>query len=120
MPVENPLSCPAAEVAMMWSVMAVLDPGGVVSPSALFPITERSTMTDNQVCLRPATELAEMIRSRELSSRELLELYLARVERINPAVNAVVTFDRDAAFNAAARADERTAGGGSLGRCTGC
>ena len=72
-------------------------------------------MTDDQVCLRPATELAEMIRSRELSSRELLELCLARVERINPAVNAVVTLDRDAAFIAAAQADERTARGGSLG-----
>jgi amidase len=72
-------------------------------------------MTDDQVCLRPATELAEMIRSRELSSRELLELCLARVERINPTVNAVVTLDREAAFSAAARADERTAGGGPLG-----
>ena len=74
-----------------------------------------SMMTDDQVCLRPATELAEMIRSRELSSRELLELCLARVERINPAVNAVVTLDRDAAFAAAAQADERTARGGALG-----
>src|SRR5215469_8781526 len=72
-------------------------------------------MTDDQVCLRPATELAEMIRSRELSSRELLELCLARVERINPAVNAVVTLDREAAFTAAARADERSAGGAPLG-----
>ena len=34
-------------------------------------------MTDDQVCLRSATELAAMIRSRELSSRELLELFLA-------------------------------------------
>lgn len=72
-------------------------------------------MTDDQVCLRPATELAEMIRRREVSSREPLELCLARVERINPAVNAVVTLDREAALAAAARADERTAGGGPLG-----
>ena len=71
-------------------------------------------MTD-QVCLRPATEMAEIVRSRELSSRELLGLCLARVERINPAVNAVVTLDRDAAFIAAAQADERTARGGRLG-----
>ncbi len=72
-------------------------------------------MTDDQVCLRPATELAGMIRRRELSSRELLELCLARVDRINPAVNAVVTQDREAAFGAAARADEQTAAGGPLG-----
>ena|ERR1700758_4329342 len=72
-------------------------------------------MTDDRVCLRPAAELAEMIRRRELSSRELLELFLARVDRINPAVNAVVTLDREAAFTAAARADEQTAAGGPLG-----
>src|ERR1700748_3144789 len=72
-------------------------------------------MTDDQVCLRRATELAGMIRRRELSSRELLELCLARVDRINPAVNAVVTQDREAAYGAAARADEQTAAGGPLG-----
>ena len=40
-----------------------------------------------------ATRQAEAIRSKELSSRELLDAFAARIERLNPAVNAVVTLD---------------------------
>jgi hypothetical protein len=39
--------------------------------------------------LRPAVELAGAIRSRELSSVELLDHYLDRVDRLNPAINAL-------------------------------
>ena len=51
-------------------------------------------MTD--IAFRPAHALAAAIRRRELSSRELLDHYLARVERLNPPLNAVVTLDVDA------------------------
>ncbi|HEX5192990.1 MAG TPA: amidase family protein [Solirubrobacteraceae bacterium] len=61
-----------------------------------------------------ATRLAAAIRSREISSRELLELELERVKEQNPRVNAVVTIDEDGAGAAARRADELTARGGSL------
>ena len=47
------------------------------------------TMPD--IALRPAHVLAEAIRRRDISSRELLEDYLARVERLNGPLNAVVT-----------------------------
>ena len=40
-----------------------------------------------------ALELAHKIRKKEISSRELLDHYLARVERLNPRINAVVTLD---------------------------
>jgi amidase len=40
------------------------------------------------IALRPAHQLAEAIRRREFSSRELLEHYLARVERLNAPLNA--------------------------------
>ena len=39
----------------------------------------------------PAVDLARMIRSRELSAAELLAAVLARIEAVNPAVNAIVT-----------------------------
>jgi amidase len=40
-----------------------------------------------------ATELADLICKRKISSRELLEQYLAQVERTNPKLNAIITFD---------------------------
>ncbi|HXI62925.1 MAG TPA: amidase family protein [Gemmatimonadales bacterium] len=42
---------------------------------------------------RSASELARLVRSREISPVEIVEDCLARVERFNPAVNAVVTLN---------------------------
>lgn len=42
---------------------------------------------------RSASELARLVRSREVSPVEIVEDCLARVERFNPAVNAVVTLN---------------------------
>jgi amidase len=62
-----------------------------------------------------AGDLAEVIRSRKISSRELLDLLLQRIDAINPSVNAVVTLDTDRAMETARAADEMTARGESLG-----
>jgi amidase len=54
---------------------------------------------------KSATELAAMVRAKEVSSRELLDGYLDRIERLNPAINAVVTLDVERARAAADAAD---------------
>jgi amidase len=54
---------------------------------------------------------ATAIRERRIASRELLDEYLSRIERINPGLNAVVTLDSDRAREAAARSDEASAVG---------
>ena len=71
-------------------------------------------MSDD-LCFTPATRLAAMIRAREVSARELLEAHLERIERVNPAVNAIVTLDVDGARARAAEADEQTASGQQTG-----
>jgi amidase len=54
------------------------------------------TTTDTELALQSATELTAALRSRQVSSRELLSHYLERIDRLNPAVNAVVTLDETA------------------------
>lgn len=70
---------------------------------------------DDDVCFRPATELAAMLRAREISAREVLEAHLQRIDRVNPAVNALVTLDPDGARAAADAADAALAAGRDVG-----
>ncbi|MGA9286060.1 MAG: amidase [Solirubrobacteraceae bacterium] len=67
-------------------------------------------MTDSDLMFRPATELAAMVRSGEVSSRELVEISLARIEELNPKLNAFVQIDAERALATAeqiAPGDER-------------
>jgi amidase len=52
-----------------------------------------------------ASELAAGIRARRFSSRELVDACLARIEAVNPRVNAIVTLDAEGARAAADAAD---------------
>ncbi|MCP5373247.1 MAG: amidase [Hyphomicrobiales bacterium] len=63
----------------------------------------------------PAQELARRVRDRETTARDLLEMYLDRVARLNPAVNAVVELRADAARAEADAADAELAGAGPRG-----
>jgi amidase len=65
----------------------------------------------NDLCFTSATELAAMIRSKKVSAREVMQAHLAQIERVNPAVNAVVTLVADRAMADAAAADEELARG---------
>jgi len=67
------------------------------------------------LCATTAVDLARMIRSRELSAAELLEAVLARVEAVNPSVNAIVTLAVEQARDAAADLDARAARGSFAG-----
>ena len=62
-----------------------------------------------------AATLARRIRDREIGAEELLDGYLDRVAAYNPAVNAVVVLDVEAARLAAKAADAAVAKGEALG-----
>ncbi|MBS1216180.1 MAG: Amidase [Proteobacteria bacterium] len=62
-----------------------------------------------------AAEIVRRIRAREVSVAEVMEAHIAQIERVNPAVNAVVTFDPDGARAAAKQADARLARGEAQG-----
>jgi amidase len=67
----------------------------------------------NELCNRSALELAAMIRSKEVSSREVVDAHLARIEAVNPTVNAITIVLADQA-RAAADAADRTEPAGPL------
>jgi amidase len=67
------------------------------------------------LCLEPAHRLAAQLRERRITAVELLERYRARVERLNPALNAIIATDFDAALARAREADAATARGESWG-----
>ncbi|MCP4005816.1 MAG: hypothetical protein GY725_16620 [bacterium] len=60
---------------------------------------------------RNASELAGMIASGDVSSREVVEAHLERIDDVNPHVNAVTVVLRESALAAADRADASTANG---------
>src|SRR5258706_9010332 len=60
---------------------------------------------------RSATALAAGIRRKEIRAAELLEVYLARLEKHNPALNAIVVTAADAARERASAADQALASG---------
>jgi amidase len=53
---------------------------------------------DSDLMFRPAVDLAAMVRSGEISSRELVETSLRRIEELNPALNAFVDVDGERAL----------------------
>ena len=65
----------------------------------------------DELAFLPALEQAELVRRREVSPVELVELYLERIERIDPALNAYVTVCADGALETARRASEAPADG---------
>jgi amidase len=61
-----------------------------------------------------ASELAEAIRNKAVTSREVVEQHLSRIEAVNPAVNAVTVVLADQARSAADAADRAVADGEDL------
>jgi amidase len=62
----------------------------------------------DDLCFRPALELAKLIKSKKASATEVVKAFVAQIERVNPKVNAIVTFTPEAALKAAKKADRRS------------
>ncbi len=70
----------------------------------------------DDLCFLSARELASRLRAREISAREVMAAHLARIERHNPTLNAIVALlDGDAALALADAADARLARGEVVG-----
>jgi Asp-tRNA(Asn)/Glu-tRNA(Gln) amidotransferase A subunit family amidase len=74
------------------------------------PAVKRPALLED-VAFWPLRHLAELIRTRQVTSLELTEMYLARLHRYNPVLNNVVTFLDDHGRAEARRADAEIAAG---------
>ncbi len=73
-----------------------------------------SITTATELCRTGATELADAIRSGQVSSRGVAGAHLRRIEGVNPAVNAVPVVLGERALKAARDADRAAASGAEL------
>ncbi len=98
-PVLPGTTLPAERTAMRPS-----RPEGVKRPAKL-----------EDVAFWPVTKLAELIRTRQVTSEELTRMYLDRLKRFGPKLEAVITLTEERALERAKAADEKLRGGTYLG-----
>jgi len=67
--------------------------------------------TDEAIAFAPVHHLSRWIETRKLTSTRLTEIYLARIERLNPKINCIITLTRDHALAQAKQADTEIAAG---------
>ena len=60
-----------------------------------------------ELCFTPARRLARLIHTRKLSATEVVKAFIAQIERVNPKVNAIVTFLPEQAVKAAKALDRQ-------------
>ncbi len=71
--------------------------------------------SDDDLAFLPAVELARLVRDRHVSSRDLVALYLDRIDRCDPAIGSYVEVVAERARSEAASADGRTTSGQPFG-----
>lgn len=67
--------------------------------------------SDEDIAFAPVTQLSRWIESRKLTSERLTNIYLSRIERLDPKIRSIITLTRDHAIARAKAADVEIAAG---------
>jgi Asp-tRNA(Asn)/Glu-tRNA(Gln) amidotransferase A subunit family amidase len=67
--------------------------------------------SDEDIAFAPVTQLSRWIESRQLSSERLTNIYLSRIERLDPKIRSIITLTKDHALARAKAADAEIAAG---------
>ncbi|XP_066333914.1 uncharacterized protein [Miscanthus floridulus] len=78
------------------------------------PSVHRPT-NDEDIAFMSVIELGELIRTKQITSCELTDIFLRRLKRYNPVLEAVVTYTEDLTYKQAKEADDLLAQGKYLG-----
>ena len=76
-------------------------------------------MKKEDICFMSACEMVEKIKTQELTSQEIIETIIERIQKINPIINAYCTPTLELAREMAKEADERVKEGKKLGTLNG-
>jgi amidase len=95
--------------------LALVGAAAAAQRTPLIDSAEAAASPGDGIISASAGELAEAIRSKKLSSREVVEAHLERIAKVNPKLNAVVQLTADAARKEAGEADAALAGGNIKG-----
>lgn len=76
-------------------------------------------MSDQALAFTPAWRMRQMVAARQVSPVELVELFLTRIEALNPTINAYLTVTADEALAEARQAEAAVLRGERLGRLHG-
>src|ERR1051326_6213062 len=66
---------------------------------------------DEDIAFAPVTQLSRWIASKKLTSERLTNIYLSRIQRLNPKIRSIITLTRDHALARAKAADVEIAAG---------
>jgi Asp-tRNA(Asn)/Glu-tRNA(Gln) amidotransferase A subunit family amidase len=92
-----------------WQTHAAGQPRGSVCPTEqVAPKRPDSTET---LAFLPVSDLAALLRTRQVSSMELTKLYLQRLRQFDPMLHCVVTYTEELALKQAEQADREIAAG---------
>ena len=69
---------------------------------------------DDELCYTGAKKLLRMMRTRKVSATEVMRAFIARIEQVNPKLNAIVTFLPEQALKRAKALDRKGASTGPL------
>ena len=99
--------------ATLWNPML---PGIAVSPARDQFVRSKSDgarlpSTDDAIAFAPVTQLSRWIESRQLTSERLTNIYLSRIEHLDPKIRAIITLTKDHALARAKAADTEIAAG---------
>ena len=94
------------------SAAPISPPGGTFRTSSAASSASPTVPADlEQLAFAPVTQLAALIRSRQVSSTALTEMYLRRLKRYDPMLRCVVSLTEELALMQARRADDELAAG---------
>ncbi len=103
----------AVPPALLFNPVPVKQDGRQIPENVRFREYSGTVLPDNpdDLAFYPIGKLADLLRSRKISSVELTGFFIERLKRFDPMLEAVVTLTEDRALEAAAEADREIAAG---------